>query len=151
MPKVISGSASFQCARCHYHYMLSPQDFRLVVVEGTQREMGLEKHFVSVTERPCEKCGQAMKVQFDAWEYPAGVIRHSEHTETGVENIHAHFHMAEIAEPNQNNENRVIGAAAGGAIFGASVGGPAGALIGGILGAILGNAANKPKDGGSHG
>lgn len=45
----------------------------------------------------------------------------------------------------EEENNRTLGAAAGGAIMGASLGGPVGAAIGGIVGLLLGEYVNDEK------
>jgi len=146
----ITGQANFCCSQCGKTYSLGKNDFDFQAESGSERRMGEETQYASEYEQTCESCGQEICIKFEVWEYPVGILNDSTHSETGASNVEHEFEIIHTSEePNQEDEsNRVVGAAAGGAILGASLGGPFGALIGGVIGGILGDSVNKSKKGG---
>ena len=146
----ITGSASFRCSNCGHVHSLHPEDFDFSAESGSNRSMGQETLYVSYHNQACDHCGQEIEIRFEVWEYPTGIVNHSAHEATGATDVSDSFYYQHVPDTYvvENGNNRVVGAAAGGAILGASLGGPAGALLGGIIGALLGDSVNKSGKGG---
>lgn len=145
----ITGKASFTCKKCGTVYSLKGDDFDFNAESGSERGMGNETQYISEHEFECAVCKQKITLTFEVWEYPVGVINYTTHTASGASKVKSEFHFVQSSDDDAEEENtRVVGAVAGGAILGASLGGPVGAIIGGIIGGVLGDSVNKTKKGG---
>ena len=151
MAEEIKGTVSFQCAGCGSDYSLTSDEIDLDTVGGSERGMGAETLYASAHHLDCDSCHQKITVHVEISEYPVGVINNVTHSEIGASNVVCDFEYVYSLKAPPENENRMIGAAAGGAILGASLAGPAGAVFGGLIGAVLGKTVNKSKTGGSNG
>jgi predicted RNA-binding Zn-ribbon protein involved in translation (DUF1610 family) len=149
----ITGQSKFSCSKCGTEYSLKNEDFDFQAESGSERNMGVETQYVSDYEQSCDSCGQEIKITFEVWEYPVGVINYTTYTASGVSNVESEFSFicSDKEKSHDENSNRLLGVAAGGAILGASLGGPVGALIGGIIGGMLGSVNKSEKKGGKNG
>ncbi len=142
MPQGLTGEVKFKCSRCGEQYALTSDEFDIEPVGETERQMGAEIEYLAEVDLTCDSCQQEINLRIDVWEYPSGSINHIDHSGIGLNEVEYNF---DVVSDTSKNENRLIGAAAGGAILGASLGGPPGAIIGGLVGLFLGDSANKSK------
>lgn len=144
----IWGTIKFKCSRCGEQHSLASKEFKFEPVGETDRQMGMETEYVAEIDLLCNSCQQPINLRIDVWEYPSGAINHVDHSGSGLSELEYQFDVSSKTNDSEN-QNRLVGVAAGGAILGASLGGPPGAIIGGILGLFLGDSANKSKKGGA--
>lgn len=151
---MITGKASFYCSKCGTKYSLKQEDFDFQAESCSERGMGEETQYAFEYQRQCDSCDQDIEIKFEVWEYPVGIVNDIVvESHAGASNVKSEitFDHAEDKEPDDEN-NRLIGAVAGGAILGGSLGGPFGALVGAFVGGVLGDSVNKSKkDGGENG
>ena len=148
MSNHIKGHATFRCGNCGEKYSLNDFDFN--PESGYGRGMGSETQHISIFEQTCDKCNYDISIEFEVWEYPEGAFNSASSLSTSATHINAEFDFVGYDEgcSNEEENTRVVGAAAGGAILGASLGGPFGALVGGVIGGILGDSVNKSNKAG---
>ena len=97
MPIDVSGTAVFECQKCgKKHHIDAPSEAEWEIVESHKRQMGAEAHHAYRNEFTCDACGNEIKVEVSAWEYPEGVFDHSDYSSTsGAETKQEwviHFH-----------------------------------------------------------
>jgi hypothetical protein len=140
----ILGKAKFKCKNCGCIRNLNNEDFTFDSESSSQRNMGEENQYSACIEIPCDECNQDISLNFSVWEYPVGIINDSDESAIGADILESNFDIYHRPPDEDEEDNsRVMGAAAGGAIFGASIGGPIGAIIGGIFGGIIGDSVKK--------
>ncbi|SCA56741.1 hypothetical protein MTBPR1_30111 [Candidatus Terasakiella magnetica] len=147
----IFGKAEFSCSKCGKPHSLQDNDFDFEAINHEERQMGQETEYESHHHLECDNCNNDIELKFNVWEYPAEAFNHDDYSSSGAQITQSNFHFNHVENSPPEDKDRLIGAAAGGAILGASLGGPFGALIGGAVGAILGDSVNKSKKGGKHG
>jgi hypothetical protein len=62
-----------QCMSCCSVYSFECSDLDWECVESNEREMGKENHYEASIHDKCQ-CSQQMKITFECWEYPIGVL-----------------------------------------------------------------------------
>lgn len=141
----ITAEVTYVCSRCGHIHNLKQDEISFDAESGSERGMGEECHYVAYVDLPCDNCHQDIHLKLEAWEYPVGAINDTSHEASGAEILDVDFDIYhQPPEPEESDDNsRVLGAAAGGAIFGASIAGPFGALIGGVIGGLIGDSVKK--------
>lgn len=144
----IISRVSYSCSNCGHETDLGENEIYLEAASNSERGMGEEAQYTAYIDLPCDNCNENIVVNIEVWEYPVGVINHTDCQVNGAELLNSSFEISHH-RPSPRNEDgsRVLGAAAGGAIFGASVGGPFGAIIGGVIGGLIGDSV---KNGGKN-
>lgn len=141
----IIAEALYVCSNCGHEHSLSKDEIVFEAESGSERGMGEECQYAAYIYSQCDSCNQEIRLKFEACEYPIGILNNTNYEAFGAEILEVSIDIYHRPPEPEEDNTRVLGAAAGGAIFGASVGGPFGALIGGIIGGIIGNSV---KDGG---
>jgi len=142
----IIAEATYVCSSCGHEHYLRKGEIAFEAESSSERGMGEECHYAAYFDLPCDNCNQDINLTFDVWEYPAGIINYTNHEASGAEVLSADFdiyHRPPAPQKESDDNSRVLGAVAGGAILGASVGGPFGALIGGLIGGLIGDSVKK--------
>ena len=142
----IIAEVTYVCSSCGHEHYLKQDEIAFEAESGSERGMGEECHYAAYIDLPCDNCNQDIHLKLEVWEYPTGIINYTNHEASGAEIANANFdiyHRPPAPEEEAEDNSRVLGAAAGGAIFGASVGGPFGALVGGIIGGLIGDSVKK--------
>lgn len=139
----IIAEARYVCSNCGHEHSLSKDEIVFEAESGSERGMGEECQFAAYIDYPCDNCNQDIHLKFEAWEYPSGILNDTNHEASGAEILDASIDIYHRPPDPEEDNSRILGAAAGGAIFGASVGGPFGAVIGGILGGLIGDSVKS--------
>lgn len=71
-----------KCSACGNITNLHCNDFEWELTESTQRNMGSENCYTAKQEFICD-CGNDISVEFNTWEYPAGMVNMSDSTANG--------------------------------------------------------------------
>jgi hypothetical protein len=88
MYKITStGKCKYQCDSCDSIGFIDCKDVTWEWMDTSIRNMGLEKMHVASVDRTCP-CGQEIRGEFMAWEYPMGMISHQDFKIRGAKLIH---------------------------------------------------------------
>lgn len=85
--EVEESDISFICSDCKKQYHLKSSDVEWQSVSASERQMGAEVQHEAIYDNTCKICGNSMRITFDCWEYPIGVINDTDIDSNGVENI----------------------------------------------------------------
>ena len=142
----IVAEATYVCTSCGHEHNLKQDEITFEAEAVSERGMGEENHYAAYVDLPCDNCDQEIHLRFEVWEYPTGIINYNNHEASGAEILDVDFniyHRPPVLEEESDDNSRVLGAAAGVAIFGASVGGLFGAVLGGLIGGLIGDSVKK--------
>lgn len=73
-----------KCQKCRKVSTLDRDDLSIEELYSNERSMGLEIAYGGEIEFPCPKCGNNIEVMYEAYEYPAGSLNHSDTTARGA-------------------------------------------------------------------
>lgn len=71
-------SIRIECSSCgkHHHYECDNfLDWKCL--DSDERQMGAENHYQASFEDSCD-CSQTIEIIFNCWEYPIGVVNHTD-------------------------------------------------------------------------
>lgn len=97
----IVGSATYKCTKCGAKHYLQRADFKFDAQSGSERQMGAETQYVVEIEEPCHNCDQDIRLEFEVWEYPAGIINYTNKQSEGAEILDSSFEIEH--EPDEDD------------------------------------------------
>lgn len=97
----IVGSATYKCTKCGAKHYLHPDDFEFDAQSGSERQMGTETRHVAEFEEPCHNCDHDIRLEFEVWEYPVGIINYTNEKSEGAEILDSSFEIEH--EPDEDD------------------------------------------------
>lgn len=98
----VEGSINIVCEQCTAINKLSAEDTDFDIVSGSERQMGEENQYSWQTVFNCEECDNEIEVEYEVWEYPAGVFNNEDINVKGGK-TEDQFDFNFIVEPEDDN------------------------------------------------
>lgn len=87
----ITGKATYKCEKCGAKHFLHDEDFCFEAESGSDRGMGEEVQYGYELDEPCHNCGNEIRLKFEVWEYPVGIINMTNEDSSGAEILESDF------------------------------------------------------------
>lgn len=81
----ISADARYACSKCGKNYSVTEDELEFSPESGSERGMGMETQYCAEHEHSCDKCGNNIRLEFEAWVYPEGVLNSGQLSAHGAE------------------------------------------------------------------
>ncbi|REH35874.1 hypothetical protein DFR26_2207 [Paraperlucidibaca baekdonensis] len=95
----IDGEAIYKCSNCGAKHFLHADDFEFEVQSSDERQMGAETQYVAEIHACCHNCKEAIELEFEVWEYPAGIINCTNESANNAEITDSHFSIEHLPNP----------------------------------------------------
>src|SRR5690606_15704916 len=102
----ITGKATYKCEKCGAKHFLHDEDFCFEAESGSDRGMGEEVQYCCQIDELCHNCGNEIRLKFEVWEYPAGIINMTNEDSSGAEILESDFDI--YHEPPQDEREEVV-------------------------------------------
>ncbi|MEX2952068.1 hypothetical protein AB4K01_12810 [Serratia fonticola] len=87
----IIGKATYKCEECGAKHFLHDEDFCFEAESGLHRGMGEEVQYCYELDKPCHNCDNEIRLKFEVWEYPTGIINMTNEDSSGAEILESNF------------------------------------------------------------
>ncbi|WNL37735.1 hypothetical protein RN346_10470 [Halomonas sp. PAMB 3232] len=102
----ITGKATYKCEKCGAKHFLHDEDFCFEPESGSNRDMGEEVQYGYELDEPCRNCGNEIRLKFEVWECPVGIINMTNENSSGAEILKSEFDT--YHEPPQDEHEEAV-------------------------------------------
>jgi len=100
----ITGKATYKCEKCGAKHFLHDEDFRFEAESGSDRSMGEEVQYCYELDEPCHNCNNEIRLRFEVWEYPTGIINMTNEDASGAEILESDFDIYHEQPQNERED-----------------------------------------------
>lgn len=102
----ITGKATYKCEKCGAKHFLHDEHFHFEAEFGSDRSMGEEVQYRSELDEPCHNCNNEIRLRFEVWEYPTGIVNMTNEEASGAQILKSDFDI--YHEPLQNEREDAV-------------------------------------------